>query len=114
MDDLRVEVAAERERGADDGVALGDTEAWFDSIGTDWRRAELADRDVAMLEYVVKLTLRPGEITQHDVEALYAVGFSNTGIHDIVQVTALFGYYNRLADGLGAEDEPEWVRAGTT
>jgi hypothetical protein len=26
--------------------------------------------------------------------------------HDIVQVTELFAYYNRLADGLGVKHEP--------
>lgn len=87
---------------------------WLDAMGDDWRRAELAQADSAMLEFVEKLTLRPGEMSRHDVEALCAVGFSHPGIHDIVQVTALFGYYNRLADGLGAEDEPEWVQSGTT
>jgi len=29
-------------------------------------------------------------------------------VHDIVQVAALFNYYDRLADGLGIEPEPEW------
>lgn len=61
-----------------------------------------------MLDYVEKLTLRPSSITEADVEALRAHGFSDTAIHDIVQVTALFAYYNRLADGLGIDDEPEW------
>ena len=49
----------------------------------------------------MKLTLDPGGMCEADVEALRAAGFSDTGIHDIVQVTALFNFYNRLADGLG-------------
>jgi len=43
-----------------------------------------------------------------DVEALRQLGFSDGAIHDAVQVAALFAYYNRLADGLGIGDEPEW------
>ena len=43
------------------------------------------------------------------VEALRGYGFSDVAIHDIVQVTALFNYYNRIADGLGIDDEPEWT-----
>lgn len=62
-----------------------------------------------MLEFAERLTLRPGKVSQRDVDGLRAVGFTDTGIHDVVQVTALFSYYNRLADGLGAEDEPEWT-----
>jgi hypothetical protein len=33
------------------------------------------------------------------------VGFSDTAIHDIVQITGFFAYYNRLADGLGIDPE---------
>lgn len=49
----------------------------------------------------MKLTLEPGNMVEADVEALRAAGFCDTGIHDIAQVTALFNFYNRLADGLG-------------
>ena len=66
-----------------------------------------------MLEFVERLTLHPGQVSQRDVDGLRGVGFTDTGIHDVVQVTALFSYYNRLADGLGAEDEPEWTSTGT-
>jgi uncharacterized peroxidase-related enzyme len=54
-----------------------------------------------MLEYATKLTQDPGGMCEADVEALRAAGFSDTAIHDIVQVTALFNFYNRIADGLG-------------
>lgn len=75
---------------------------------TDYRRAELPPADRAMLDFAVKLTRTPGEMVKGDVEALREHGFDDTAIHDIVQVTALFAYYNRLADGLGTDDEPEW------
>ncbi len=54
-----------------------------------------------MLDYAAKLTRRPETMEEADVEGLRRTGFSDTAIHDIVQVTALFNYYNRLADGLG-------------
>lgn len=58
----------------------------------------------------MKLTLEPGNMVEADVEALRAAGFTDTGIHDIAQVTALFNFYNRLADGLGiAIDGPTSV-----
>jgi len=58
-----------------------------------------------MLVYATKLSLTPGEMVQADVEALRAVGLSDTAIHDLVQVTALFNYFNRLADGLGIHND---------
>jgi len=61
-----------------------------------------------MLEFATRLTHTPGQIRRDDLETLRRNGFSDTAIHDIVQVTALFAYYNRLADGLGIDPEPEW------
>jgi len=60
-----------------------------------------------MLDFAVKLTRSPRSMTREDVEALRAAGFSDTAIHDIVQVTGFFAYYNRLADGLGIDPEPK-------
>ena len=61
-----------------------------------------------MLDYVVKLSLHPAKMQRADVDRLREVGFDDATIHDIVQVTGLFAYYNRIADGLGIDDEPEW------
>jgi uncharacterized peroxidase-related enzyme len=61
-----------------------------------------------MLEFAVKLTLTPARMTRDDVEELRRHGFDDTGVSDIVQVAALFNYYDRLADGLGIDAEPEW------
>ncbi len=59
-----------------------------------------------MLDFAVKLTVDPGEIAEADLDLLRTHGFDDGGITDIVQVTALFAYYNRLADGLGVKQEP--------
>ena len=61
-----------------------------------------------MLDFAVRLTRDMGSVRETDVEALREVGFDDVAIHDIVQVTALFNYYARLADGLGIDPEPEW------
>ena len=90
-DDLRAEVAEE---------------ALVDAVQNDYRRAPLTEADRRMLDFAVKLTREPRSMTREDVEALRAVGFDDTAIHDIVQITGFFAYYNRLADGLGIELEP--------
>ena len=69
--------------------------------------AEITAADRAMLDFAVKLTRDSHAATRQDIEALRAVGFSDTAIHDIVQITGFFAYYNRLADGLGIDPEPE-------
>ena len=73
----------------------------------DYRAADLPTADRAMLDFAVKLTLTPGEMTRDDVDRLRDHGFDDVAIHEIVQITALFNYYNRLADGLGIDLEPE-------
>ena len=60
-----------------------------------------------MLDFAVRLTRSPEAMTEGDVEALRAAGFDDVAIHDVVQVTGLFNYYNRVADGLGIDPEPE-------
>jgi uncharacterized peroxidase-related enzyme len=62
-----------------------------------------------MLDFAVALTTAPGSMTRAHVETLRAAGFDDRSISQIVQITALFAYYNRIADGLGIEDEPEWT-----
>lgn len=67
-----------------------------------------------MLDYAVKLTRTPGRMEPQDVEALRAVGFDDTAILDICQVTAYYNYVNRLADGLGVELEGWWTEDALT
>ena len=63
-----------------------------------------------MLDFAVKLTREPWTMTEADVEGLRGHGFDDVAIHDVVQVTALFNYYTRLADGLGVDPEEGWRR----
>ena len=64
-----------------------------------------------MLDYALKLTREPWAMAAADVESLRAVGFEDTAILDIAQVTAYYAYVNRLADGLGVELEAFWSSA---
>jgi len=78
-------------------------------VASDYRQADLSAADRAMLDFAIRLTKEQWTVTDEDVEALRGHGFDDVAIHDIVQVTALFNYYTRLADGLGLDDEPEWA-----
>lgn len=61
-----------------------------------------------MIDVAVVLTRDCKAIGRAEIDRLRAHGFDDAAIHQIVQITALFNYYNRLVDGLGAEYEPEW------
>jgi len=77
------------------------------SLISDHRQAALKGADKAMLDYAVKLTVAPAEVSQADVGALRAAGFDDRGIHDICTITAYFAFVNRIADGLGVEMEAD-------
>ena len=61
-----------------------------------------------MLDYAAKLSLEPWNMVEADVQELRDVGFSNSGILDIANVTSYYAYVNRLADGLGVDLEEFW------
>jgi len=79
-----------------------------DRIMLDYRRAGLSEKQMAMLDYVVKLTLDPVTCTEEDVDELRAQGFSDEDVWDIVEITAMFNYTNRLSSGAGIMPNPEY------
>jgi uncharacterized peroxidase-related enzyme len=80
------------------------------AIKTDYRQAPLDPVDRGILDFARKLTLTPAEMSAADVDGLRRLGLDDATVHDVVQVTALFNYYDRLADGLGIDPEPEFSR----
>ena len=71
----------------------------------DYTQAELSAADRALLDYAVKLTMAPNEITSDDIRSLRGAGFDDRAIHDICAITAYYAFVNRIADGLGVELE---------
>ena len=60
----------------------------------------------SLLDYAVKLTLTPADMTKTDIIRLRQVGWSDAAIHDATQVISYFNYINRIADGLHVDLEP--------
>ena len=63
----------------------------------------------ALCDFAVKVTHEPAAVGPGDVEALRTQGWSDTAVHDAIQVIAYFNYVNRVADAVGIEDEPDWT-----
>jgi alkylhydroperoxidase family enzyme len=55
------------------------------------------------------LTHAAARIDDVDIDALRAQGLSDTDVSDAIQVVAYFNYVTRVADGVGIDDEPEWL-----
>lgn len=82
-----------------------DHEKLLASLASDYRKADLQAADRAMLDYAIKLTRAPGDMTEANVNLLRAQGFGDRAIHDICAITAYYAFVNRIADGLGVELE---------
>lgn len=92
---------AELRRLLDDPV-LGDR------ITLDYRRAGLSERQIAMLDYAVKITLTPKACSEDDIDYLRGFGFSDEGIFDIAETAAMFNFTNRLASATGMMPNREY------
>jgi len=68
-----------------------------DQVATDWRKADLTERQRAIVGFAVRLALRPAEVTDADLDALRAHGLSEDDVWDVGSITALFALSNRMA-----------------
>jgi uncharacterized peroxidase-related enzyme len=83
-----------------------------DQLAVDYRKADLPPRHRAMLDYAVKLAVRPAEVDEHDLERLRDAGFTDEEIWDIGAVTALFALSNRMAHLLALRPNDEFYVMG--
>jgi len=79
-----------------------------DLVGVNWRQAGLPVREAAMAEYAEKLTERPAEVVEADLEPLRAVGLGDHEIMELVQVVGMFNLTNRVSSALGFVPNPEY------
>lgn len=72
------------------------------AIHADPRRASSGDAAVdALLAYARKLTVEPAAVSESDVAALRAAGWTDLDILDVNNLTAYYAYINRITSGLG-------------
>ncbi|MCZ0962087.1 peroxidase-related enzyme [Paracoccus benzoatiresistens] len=69
-----------------------------DQVAINWRKADLTDRQRAMLSYAEKVTLAAHQIDDSDHQALRDAGFDSDEIWDIGAIAAFFGMSNRMAN----------------
>ena len=90
-----------------------EADSFVHAIATDWREAKLNAVDTALCAYAERLTRSPQTMGEVDVDELRKVDLDDRAIHDATQVISYFNYINRIADGLGVEQETfiqQWGR----
>ena len=76
------------------------------TIQDDDRAAGLTAREVALLDYAVKLTKDPRAVGRGDLDALREIGYTDEQLVDAVHCIGYFNFINRVLDGLGVDPEP--------
>ena len=82
------------------------------AVQDDYRSAGLTAREVALLDFAVKLTKSPVGVRKDDLDALRRHGFKDEQLVDAVHCVGYFNFINRVLDGLGVDPEPS-MRYGT-
>jgi uncharacterized peroxidase-related enzyme len=67
-----------------------------DQVATDWRKADLDDRQRAILDIAVRFAVRPWTVTADHLDALRAHGLTDDDVWDIGSISAFFAMSNRL------------------
>ena len=74
----------------------------------DYRAADLEPKLRLLLDVAVQITLDVHTVNEERIAALRTAGWDDAAILEAVEVISFFNYYNRMADALGVEPEPEW------
>jgi uncharacterized peroxidase-related enzyme len=92
--------------------ALGVEEGLTDRLLENLDTAPIADRLRPVFAFVRKLTLTPTEMTQADADAVFAAGWDEKALHDIIAMTARMTFMTRVVEGFGfIPMTPERARA---
>lgn len=83
-----------------------------DQIATNYRKADITERQKAMLDFAAKLSLQAHEVDDGDLATLRQHGFSDADIWDIGAITAFFSLSNRMAHLTNMRPNDEFYQLG--
>jgi hypothetical protein len=68
--------------------------------------AKVSERLRALLAFIERMNGDSAGITQADIDAVKALGWSDDALYDAITVCALFNFYNKWIDATGVGDLP--------
>ena len=83
-----------------------------DAIATNYKKADITDRQKAMLDFAIKTCNRSQDIGDDDFTILHQHGFSDDDIWDIAAITGLFALSNRMASLTSMRPNAEFYALG--
>jgi len=83
-----------------------------DQVAINYRKADLTPRQMAMIDFAMKVSARAYEVGDDDVALLTSHGFTEEDIWDIAAISAFFGMSNRLANVTSMRPNDEFYAMG--
>jgi uncharacterized peroxidase-related enzyme len=83
-----------------------------DQVAVNYRKADLSERQRAMLDFAMTVALRSHEVGEPDFEALRRHGFTDEDAWDIAAIAAFFALSNRMANVTGMRPNTEFYAMG--
>lgn len=83
-----------------------------DQVATNYRKADITDRQRAMLDFALKVSNDAKSTNDEDFEILRSFGFDDEDIWDIAGITAFFGLSNRMANVTSMRPNDEFYTMG--
>ena len=83
-----------------------------DQVAVNYRKADITDRQKAMLDFAMKVAMRSCEVGDGDLEALRRHGFAEEDIWDIAAIAAFFALSNRMANVTSMRPNKEFYTLG--
>jgi uncharacterized peroxidase-related enzyme len=83
-----------------------------DQVAVNYHKADLSERQLAMLDFAVKVSQHSDQLEDQDYQILANHGFSAEDIWDIGAVAAFFALSNRMANLTGLMPNEEFYSMG--
>ncbi len=83
-----------------------------DQVAVNYRKADISARQMAMLDFALKVCNHAHTIDDSDFEILHGHGLNNEDIWDIAGITSFFGLSNRMANVTSMRANEEFYTMG--
>ena len=83
-----------------------------DQVAINYRKADLSDRQQAMLDFAMKVSQAAHAVGDADFETLRSHGFTDDDIWDIAAIASFFGLSNRMANVTSMRPNDEFYTMG--
>lgn len=83
-----------------------------DQVAVNYRKADLSARQIAMLDFAMKVAQDSASVSEADFDTLRRHGFSDGDIWDIGAISGFFGLSNRMANMMALRPNDEFYAMG--